>query len=62
MSKSFSGVMSKLSGGWSADDEALDEVEPGERLGDGVTMDRTRGAVSSVRGRLAALAGGGGGA
>jgi len=60
MSKSFSGVMSKLSGGWSADDEALDEVEPGERLGDGVTMDQTRGAVSSVRGRLAALAGGGG--
>ncbi|MFN3166317.1 MAG: FliO/MopB family protein [Phycisphaeraceae bacterium] len=62
MTKSFSGVMSRLSSGWSSDDDPADAIEPGERLGDGVTMDQTRGAVSSVRGRLAALASGGGGA
>lgn len=59
ITKSFGGVMSKLSNGWSSADAELDEVEPGESLDDGVTIDQTRGALSSVRGRLAALSGGG---
>lgn len=59
MTKSFSGVMGKLSNHWSATEAELDSDPAVEHLEDGVTMDRTRGALSSVRGRLAALSGGG---
>lgn len=62
MSKSFNGVMKKLSGQWTEDEASLDAPAVDSAVGDGVAMDRTRGAVSSVRGRLAALSGMGGGA
>ena len=59
VSKSFSGVMSRLSGSWSEQEAALDEAGADDVVEDGVALVQTRGAVSSVRGRLAALAGGG---
>lgn len=61
MSKSFNGVMKKLSGQWS--DAELVGASGGEDeavVGDGVGLDQTRGTVSSVRGRLAQLAKAGG--
>lgn len=59
MTKSFSGMMSRLSSNWSDSDAELDDVSREDALEDGVGFDQTRGAVSSVRGRLAALSGGG---
>lgn len=59
MTKSFGGVMSRLSQGWSSSEVDQDDVEPGDSTDDGVVIDQTRGAVTRVRGRLAALAGGG---
>lgn len=61
MSKSFNGVMKKLSGQWSDSDEAEFEGENDiDAMADGVGMDKTRSAITSVRGRLAALSGVGG--
>ncbi len=62
VSKSFSGVMSRLAGGWSGSELETDEVESADMIEDGVAFNQTRGAVSSVRGRLEALAGVGGAA
>lgn len=66
MSKSFSGVMKKLGGQWSSEDQADLEADTGDSPSmpgveaDGVGMDRTRNALANVRGRLAALSGVGG--
>lgn len=57
MTKSFSGVMGKLSGHWSTAEAELDAGTAADSMDDGVTIDQARGAVSSVRGRLAALSG-----
>jgi len=58
MSASFQGAMKKLSGQWSDADAAGDADGV---FDDGVTMDRTRGALSSLRGRLSTLSKAGGG-
>ena len=60
VSKNFSGVMSRLAGGWSGSELETDEVESADMIEDGVAFNQTRDAVSSVRGRLEALAGVGG--
>lgn len=62
MTKNFNGVMKKLSGQWSESDDVAAESTPGDVLTDGVRLNQTRGTVSSVRGRLAALSRAGGGA
>lgn len=59
ISKSFSGVMGRLSGGWPAADGELEDEEAEALLGQEQAANGARGALSSVRGRLAALAGGG---
>lgn len=58
MSASFQGAMKKLSGQWS-DAEGAGDADAS--FDDGVTMDRTRGAVSSLRSRLSMLSKAGGG-
>lgn len=60
ISKSFNGVMKRLSGQWSDDEQAYDADAELPVDEEGVGMTRARGAVSSVRGRLAALSGAGG--
>ena len=60
VSKSFSGVMGRLAGSWSGSELESDEVGSADMIEDGVALNQTRGAVSSVRGRLEALAGVGG--
>lgn len=57
--RSFSGVMSRLSNNWSEDPEPMDaEDMPGVDRPDENGL-ASQGAVRSVRGRLASLAGGG---
>lgn len=60
MTQSFGGVMKKLSGQWQEEPAAVGGTEEVQSLQDAVEMDQARGAVSDVRGRLAALAGAGG--
>ncbi len=59
MTRSFSGVMGRLSSAWSDADTREVQVQEADAIDDGVTIDQTRGAVSSVRSRLAVLSGGG---
>lgn len=56
MSQSFGSVMKKLSGQWSGEEETLEVDE----LGKEVSGQGASGAISSLRGRLAALTDAGG--
>ena len=60
MTDSFQGVMKKLSGQWSDGDEPQFDSDP--EMSAGVGVDRSQGAMSSLRGRLAMLSKAGGGA
>ena len=55
MSQSFGSVMKKLSGQWSAEDELADAPEAVAAAEPDTTVDAATGALTRVRGRLAAL-------
>lgn len=61
MSQNFGSVMKKLSGQWSDEEDSLDEPSELDEERRNRVVDQAEGALSRVRGRLAALSGTGGG-
>ena len=60
MSQNFGSVMKKLSGQWSGEEADFEEAPVLEADGTDATVDSAQGALSRVRGRLAALSDSGG--
>ncbi|MFK7789419.1 MAG: FliO/MopB family protein [Phycisphaeraceae bacterium] len=60
MTQNFGSVMKKLSGQWSAEDDVLDDASDGPVSEPSAALDQAEGALSRVRGRLAALSDTGG--
>lgn len=61
MTQNFGSVMKKLSGQWSEDEAGFEEAGPIEPKASPDAVGKAQGALSQVRGRLAALADAGGG-